>query len=178
MKAWVIAVVIVGSAFLYKNFTDVLPPVLREVPALGEPGSTHIHASLLVMIGDRAISFCDPKYMLKNPLMHFENNDCTTIHKHATGVTLPTFLKTIGVELSNLCITIPKEEKRCTGGGNTLRVVVNGSEVPIEELSYRELKNNDHILINFGSEEAAALRFKYNQVPNIPLDVNEPVTGA
>ncbi|MDO8521286.1 MAG: hypothetical protein Q7S52_04175, partial [bacterium] len=145
----------------------------REVPVLGAPGSTHAHASLLIMIGSRAVSFCDPKFMLKNPLMHFENDNCTVIHKHATGVTLPTFLKTLGVELTSRCITIPDEKKQCNGEGKILRVVYNGKEVPVEDLSYHELENNDHILINFGPEEGAELKFKYNQVPTIPLEVNE-----
>lgn len=125
------------------------------------------------MIGDRVVSFCDPKYMLKNPLVHFENDNCAVIHKHATGVTLPTFLQTLGVEMTSRCITVPDLGKQCNGEGNVLRVVYNGEEVPIADLSYHELENNDHILINFGKEVGASLKFKYNQVPVIPLDVNE-----
>ena len=34
--------------------------------------------------------------------------------------------------------------------------------------------NNDHILINYGPETGTMLRFKYNQVPSIPVTVNEP----
>lgn len=183
-RAWFIALLIAGSAYFYKEFIDVLPPLPRTIPTIGKPGSTHIHASMLIMIGDRTVNFCEPKYMLKSPLVHFENNDCTTIHKHATGITLPTFLQTIGVALTSRCVTIPADlpaegsaqagGKHCSGDGNILRVMINGGEVPVGELSYRELKNNDHILINLGKEDGTALRFKYNQVPMIPLDVNEP----
>jgi len=174
--AFMIAIIIAGSAFVYKNFMNLPVLLPREVPVLDAPGSTHAHASLLIMIGNRAVSFCDPKFMLKNPLMHFENDNCTVIHKHAKGVTLPTFLKTLGVELSSRCIVLPEEGKKCNDDTNTLRVLYNGAEVPIEDLSYHELENNDHILINFGLEEDAALRFKYNQVPMIPLDVNKGET--
>ena len=169
-----IALVVAGSAFVYKNFIETPLAPLREAPTLGAPGSTHEHVSFLILIGSRGVDFCDPKYMLKNPLVHFENDNCTVIHKHATGVTLPTFLRTIGVELSSRCLMISGEEKHCNGSDNVLRVVYNGEEVPIEELSYHELRNNDHILINFSPEEGAALKFKYNQVPAIPPDINKP----
>lgn len=172
--AFFIALFIAGSAFVYKNFINMPALLPREVPLLGAPGSTHAHASMLIFLGSRVADFCDPKYMLKSPLAHFEDDNCTVIHKHATGVTLPTFLRTIGVLLSSSCIVLPEDGKHCIDGGNSLRVVYNGEEVPTEELSFHELKNNDHILINYGPEEGAMLKFKYNQVPPIPLDVNKP----
>ena len=52
--------------------------------------------------------------------------------------------------------------------------MLNGSEFLVADLPYYEFKNNDHILINYGPEKGAALKFKYNNIPQIPLDVNEP----
>ena len=112
--------------------------------------------------------------MLRSPAVHLEENNCVIVHKHATGVTLPTFLKTLGAELTSTCITLSGEPKRCTNSTKTLRVVINGEEVAMEELSYYELHNNDHILLNYGTESGTALRFKYNQVPSIPEDINKP----
>ena len=114
------------------------------------------------------------KYMLKSKSVHMEDGNCYVIHKHATGVTLPTFFHSIGVELSASCIETPAEGKFCNDGTKTLRAVINGKEMPISDLPYYELQNNDHILINYGPEEGLTLRFKYNQVPPIPVDVNEP----
>ncbi len=126
------------------------------------------------MLGKDAVNFCQPKYMLKSRVVHFEDNECYVVHKHATGVTLPTFFKTLDVRMTPSCIETPDEGKFCNDGDNTLRAVVNGVEIPVTELSYYELRNNDHILINFGPEEGTDLLFKYNQIPNIPQDVNKP----
>lgn len=173
--AIILAMLFSGSAFVYKFFLLAPPSPLRTIPIVGVAGSTHVHASMLVMIGDRVVNFCDAKYMLRSPLVHFEDNNCYVIHKHATGITLMEFLKTIGVDMTATCITIPSEEKHCTDNVNTLRVVINGEEVPVAELTYYELRNNDHILINYGREVGDMLRFKYNQVPTIPQDINEPL---
>lgn len=175
--AIIVALAISGGAFVYKFFIAVPPPVPREIPSLGIPGSAHKHASLLLMIGNRVVDFCDAKYMLKSPLAHFEDGNCYVVHVHATGVTLVTFLKTIGVEVTSQCVVIPGEAKHCNDAQHTLRTVVNGSEIPIPELSYYEIRNNDHILINYGPETGYMLKFKYNQVPPVPLDVNEPLVN-
>lgn len=52
--------------------------------------------------------------------------------------------------------------------------MVNGAEMSVDMLPYYVFRNNDHILINYGPESGDLLRFKYNQVPQIPLSVNEP----
>lgn len=173
IAAMAIAVSIAGSAYAYKVLS-VPPPPPRELPVLGVPGSEHAHAALLVMIGNKAANFCDPKYMLKSRVVHFEDNECFIVHKHATGVTLPTFFRTLGIKMTASCIETPDDGKFCNDSKNTLRAVINGVPFPISELSYYELKNNDHILINYGPEEGAELTFKYNQIPNIPEDVNQP----
>ncbi len=173
--AWVIALCFCAFALAYKFYLNAPREALRTIPMVGAVGSTHAHASLLVMDRNNAVSFCSKKYMLASQVAHFEDDDCTVVHKHATGVTLDTFLKTIEVSLTDSCLTITGQPPLCSDAKNTLRVVLNGEEVKASTIPYYELRNNDHILINYGPETGALLRFKYNQVPNIPLDVNEPL---
>ncbi len=170
-----LALLIVGLAAIYK-FTMEAPQAPRPTIELGKAGSTHAHVSMLMFIGGDAVNFCEQRFMLKSQFVHFEDNNCRVIHKHATGVTLPIFFKTIGVELDEECISLPlNAKKHCNDNTNSLSVVVNGKEVPIPDLTYYELRNNDHILVNYGVEEGGMLRFKYNQVPAIPIDINEPL---
>lgn len=171
-----LALLFAGSAGVYKFFIEKPPELPRIIPELGKAGSTHAHISMLMFIGGTAVNFCEQRFMLKSQFVHFEDNNCRVIHKHATGVTLPIFFKTIGVELSETCLTLPfGTEKHCSNDTKHLSVIVNGKEVPIPDLTYYELRNNDHILINYGAEEGGMLRFKYNQVPAIPPDINEPL---
>ena len=169
-----IALAIAGTAFLYKNLVMSAPARAETLPTAGKVGSDHAHASLLVMVNDRIISFCSPEYMLKSQYVHFEDNNCTVVHRHATGITIPTFLKTIGVGLNDDCLIIPNDKTYCSSGKEKVSAIVNGKEVPVSSLPYYVFHNNDHILINYGTEKGEMLRFKYNQVPPIPLSVNEP----
>ena len=175
IAAILIAITIAGSAFVYKFALQTPTPLARVIPVIGRLGSDHVHMSLLIMNKDKIVNFCSKEFMLRSQYVHFENNDCNVVHRHATGVTLPTFLKTIGVILSNDCLTLPNGEKHCSDNVNQLRAVVNGMEMPIDDLPYYVFKNNDHILLNYGPETASLLHYKYNQVPPIPADVNEPL---
>ena len=173
--AIIIAVVFAGSAAVYKYGIENSTVLPTELPQVGKVGTDHAHASLLIMVGERILNFCSPDYMLKSQYVHFENGNCSVVHRHARGVTIPTFLKTIGVGLTKDCLSVPGDQKTyCDNGSDHLRAVVNGTEVPASTLSYYVFRNNDHILLDYGSETPAMLRFKYNQVPQIPLDVNEP----
>lgn len=172
--AVVIAVLVTGVAAGYRLF-DISESSShdRPIPDVGRAGSTHVHASLLIMVNNRMIDFCKPTYMLRSDIVHFEDDDCHTVHKHATGVTMATFLETIDVSIANDCLSI-EGVSYCREGLRRVRVVYNGVEIAPEELRYREIRNNDHVLINYGADDDLGLRFKYNQVPNIPHDINKP----
>jgi hypothetical protein len=172
--AIVFALLIAGSALVYKFSFGQSSHLPKTVIELGKAGSAHAHISMLMFVGGTAVNFCEQRFMLRSQFVHFEDNNCRVIHKHATGVTLPIFFKTIGVELTETCMKLPfNDEQHCADDVNHLRVVVNGVEVSIPDLSYYELRNNDHVLVNYGVEEGGMLRLKYNQVPPIPFDIYE-----
>lgn len=175
--AIVIAIFIASGAAIYKYVIDTGPIIPSEIPAVGKVGSDHAHASMLVMVDDRILNFCSSEFMLKSQYVHFENGNCAVVHRHAKGVTIPTFLKTIGISLTKECLTVPNEKPYCESSTEHLHAVVNGKEMAIELLPYYVFRNNDHILISYGKESGDMLLFKYNQVPQIPLDVNEPINN-
>lgn len=167
------------SAGVYKFVIEEPPREPRIIPELGKAGSTHAHVSMLMFVGGDVVSFCEPRFMLKSQFVHFEGDNCKVIHTYATGVTLPIFFKTLGVELTETCLTLPLNNGRhCNDGTKRVSVVINGTEVPILDLAYYALRNNDHVLVNYGKEEGGLLRFKYNQVPPIPADINVSLPAA
>lgn len=170
------AAIFIVAAACYRLFVPAPVPNehYRVRPVVEKEGTEHSHASMLIMIGNEPVNFCEPKFMLRSTLVHFEDDRCDTIHKHARGITYPFFFTTIGVKLTNDCILLPSRERYCTEGDKKISVVINGKEVTPEDLDYIEIRNNDHILVNYGNETGALLMFKYNQVPDVPMDVSPP----
>ena len=136
LYAWLILLLLICGASIFKFFIEPRLTALPEEPVMGQIGSTHTHASLYILIGNKRLNFCESKYMLASQAVHFEDNNCHVIHKHATGVTLQTFLKSINVLLTRNCIETSDEQKYCADGTNLLQAVINGMEVPIESLAH------------------------------------------
>ena len=64
-------------------------PIIESVnlSEFGELGSEHAHAQIFVIISGYTVDFSDPQYQLTSEYIHFENNEGSLIHRHATGVT-------------------------------------------------------------------------------------------
>lgn len=138
---------------------------------LGEPESTHEHMTVLAFVDGERVNFNQDKYMLKDRYVHFEDNDGAVIHKHATGVTLPYFLLTLGVELTQNCITLDTSRQYCNllSENKVLRIIVNGQEV--KNVDAYELRHKDKILINYGDDNETELQLKFNNIPNVPIEL-------
>ena len=119
---------------------------------LGPVGSTHEHADFAVYINNERINFALPGYMLKSDYVHLENMGGDKIHKHATGVTLGYFFKTIGVEISSECITIEKKEF-CNSNEKSLRFYING--IKDDSALEHEIRDGDVYIISYGTAEEA-----------------------
>jgi hypothetical protein len=55
----------------------------------------HEHASIVVFINGNLLNFSHPKFQNQDLLMHFEDGDSFTIHKHAKKVGLDPSLKAL-----------------------------------------------------------------------------------
>ena len=117
----------------------------------GALGSEHTHANILVKIFGDTFDFSAPAYQIKSAWIHFEGNDGTTIHKHATGVKFGYLFETLNIELTDECYKFPDRSRSfCSQDENTLKFYINGQKVD-SVLDY-ETQDGDKILITFGSE--------------------------
>ena len=121
-------------------------------PNAGPLASAHEHASILVKIFGDKLDFSKSSYQIKNPYIHFEGNDGTTIHRHAENVTLGFLFETLNMKLNDECLTIPDGRYFCNkeADGFSLKFFVNGQKV--ESLSEYVLSDRDRILISYGFE--------------------------
>ena len=70
----------------------------------GLVGSAHDHAAILIKIFNDEFGLSAPTYQMQSDWIQFEDMDDTTIHKHATGVTLGYLFKTLSI--GQLCFPI------------------------------------------------------------------------
>ncbi len=173
-----IILVVVALIFSVANNPDFfIEPQLQKVSVdetkvvLGDLESAHEHLTMLVFVDGARINFAQDKYMLKNEYAHFEGSDGTVIHKHSTGVTLPYFLSTLGIELTQNCITLDTSIQYCNSVSDkkALRVIVNGKE--IENINTYELRHKDKVLINYGSDNDTDLQLKFNAISDVPIEL-------
>lgn len=169
----VLALIVIPTLALYLSHPGESvegTPKENEVPVPGVAGAQHWHASLVVHVDGQAFDFGEKRYMLQSKLVHFEDDDPFTVHKHTTEVTIPYFLSTLQVYLDDECIDFQNLEtpkRYCTNATNTLRFLVNGEEVA--DPTRYDIKHNDRFLVYYGPLTGVQLRFLANQVPEVPV---------
>ncbi len=114
----------------------------------GPVGSAHVHAAFAVKLNGTQLDFSDPKYQVKSRYMHVENNDGTTLHRHATGVPVNEFFRSIKMNITNNCFTTDNGTKYCSNGKENLDFFVNGTKVP--SIANYVFNDDDRILIAYG----------------------------
>ncbi len=143
----VIAVIVGYSIFLFANMTQNAP---GGPPNAGPLGSEHSHAGILVKIFGDAFDFSSPSYQIKSSWIHFEGNDGTTIHKHATGVKLGWLFDTLNLGLSDECFEFSDGRSFCTNDEYSIKFFINGE--PVTGIRDYEISEDDKILISYGAE--------------------------
>ncbi len=143
----IIAVIVGYAGWMFINMTETAPGGPENAGALG---SEHSHAGILVKIFGDEFDFSAPAYQIKSSWIHFEGRDGTTVHKHATGVTLERLFDTMSLVLDDQCFVFQDGRSFCTNEDYKLSFFVNGEESPdIREL---EIQEDDKILITYGGE--------------------------
>jgi len=143
----VIAIIVGYSVFVFLTMTETAPGGPENAGALG---SDHTHTALLVKIFGDTFEFSGPAFQIKSSWIHFEGRDGTTIHKHATGVTLEFLFDSLRLGLDDKCYVFPDGKSFCTQDDFTLKFFINGEQV--SDIRDYEGMEGDRVLILYGSE--------------------------
>ena len=156
MAAGILAVLvlIVGyTGYLFMTMDATAP---GAPPGAGKLGGEHEHASLLVRIFGDKFDFSVPSYQIKSSWIHFEESDGTTIHRHASGVTLGYLFDSLNIgtglveDTTRKCFIFPDGRQFCDNEDYRLKFFINH----IEKQSIYDyvLEEGDRILITYGNE--------------------------
>lgn len=160
----VIAVIVGYSAIL---FIDISDSAVGGPENAGALGSDHAHAALLVKIFGDEFDFSAPAYQIKSSWIHFEGRDGSTIHKHATGVTLGYLFETLSLGLDDQCFEFQDGRSFCTNEDYKLVFYINGQQV--SDIRDYEIMEDDRILISYGAETPEELEGQLFQLENQEL---------
>jgi hypothetical protein len=160
----IIAVIVGYAGYLFINMTETAPGGPENAGAVG---SEHSHAAILVKIFGDTFEFASPAFQIKSSWIHFEGNDGSTIHKHATGVDLGYLFDTLSIGLDEECYIFPDGKSFCTNEDYTLKFFINREQV--KDLRDYEIMEDDRILIQFGSETAEETEEHLAQLDNQQL---------
>ncbi len=159
-----IALIVGYASWIFINMTETAPGGPENAGALG---SEHSHAALLVKIFGDTFEFSSPAFQIKSSWIHFEGNDGTTIHKHATGVNLGYLFDTIGIGLDDQCYVFPDGKSFCTNDEYTLKFFINREQV--SDIRDYEIMEDDRVLVVFGSETPEEIESYLLQLDNQEL---------
>ncbi len=143
----IIAVIVGYSVFVFITMDASAP---GAPPGAGKLGDSHEHASLLVRIFGDKFDFSVPSYQIKSSWIHFEESDGTTIHRHASGVTLSYLFDTMNIFVDDQCYMFPDGRQFCTNEDYSLKYYLNHKSV--DSINDYVIQDGDRILITFGNE--------------------------
>ena len=157
----VIAVIVGYSAYTFATLgsTNIGGP-----ENAGELGSEHSHAAILVKIFGDKFDFSAPAYQIKSSWIHFEGRDGSTVHKHATGVTLGYLFDTLGLGLDDQCFVFQDGRSFCTNEEYSLKFYINGEKV--NDIRDYEVQENDRVLISYGGETPEEIEAQLLELQN------------
>ena len=147
-----IGAIVAVSAYNFVNLDE--SAAIGGPPNAGALGSEHVHASMLVKLHGDTFDFSSPAYQIKNSWIHFEGQDGTTIHRHATGVTLGYLFETLGIGLDESCYTFSGttgDRVFCTNDDFSIKFYINHQ--PVSSINDYIFEDGDRILISYGGED-------------------------
>ena len=160
----IIAVIVGYSVWVFINMTGTAPGGPENA---GPLGSEHSHAGVLVKIFGDSFDFSAPAYQIKSSWIHFEGRDGSTIHKHATGVTIGYLFDTLQLTLDDQCYVFQDGRSFCTNDDYTLVFYLNGEKV--SDIRDYEIAEGDKILVSYGSETPEEIEAQLLELENAEL---------
>jgi hypothetical protein len=121
---------------------------IKAPTAYGPIGSAHVHAAFAIKLNGTQLDFSKDKYQVKSRYMHVENGDGTTLHRHATGVPIAEFFKSIRMNTTDTCFTTDNKTQYCSNGNQNLEFFVNGNRT--KSIADYVFNDDDRILIVYG----------------------------
>ena len=150
MATGILALIAVIVGFTGYTFLTMDASAPGTPPGAGKLGSEHVHSSILVRVFGDKLDFASPAYQIQSSWIHFEDSDGTTIHRHASGVTLGYLFDSLNIGIDTKCFVFPDGRQFCTNEDYSLKYYINHQ--PVSNIYDYIFEDGDRIMISFGAE--------------------------
>jgi hypothetical protein len=170
----------IDSQIIDNTTFKTLEEKMADHYGVGQFGSEHAHAALVVFVNGDMIDFSHPQFQIQSKYIHFENDNSYLIHKHATDVPLDMLFASFGLKITSDCIELGYQAdatQYCIDRDNSMKFLVNGKSH--SDINLYEIRHNDRILISFGDSELIEEQLEYLEgleIHDIPK-INKLVPG-
>ena len=170
----------IDSQIIDNTTFKTLEEKMADHYGVGQFGSEHAHAALVVFVNGDMIDFSHPQFQIQSKYIHFENDNSYLIHKHATDVPLDMLFASFGLKITSDCIELGYQvdaTQYCIDRDNSMKFLVNGKSH--SDINLYEIRHNDRILISFGDSELIEEQLEYLEgleIHDIPK-INKLVPG-
>lgn len=140
-------------------------------PQLGEDGSlrhgVHMHADFALQVRGETYDFSQPQFLSTeegelSPAVHIHNPRHSVVHVHLSSSTWGEFFQSLGVSLTDSCVTLPDGEQLCNTDDERWTFLVNG--VPIDSLRFQYIGDLDRVLLSYGPETQDHLKANWEEL--------------
>ena len=112
----------------------------HDVPS---PDPNHAHADFAVWFDDMQVNFAreefmsgssdehDPNHYKHDQYFHLHDGNGHVVHRHKPGLPISEFFASLGMKFTKDCFRIDAANAACIGPLGTLRMLVNGKEIPV-----------------------------------------------
>ena len=128
----------------------------------------HVHADFHIVIRDTLVNLDDDPFQTTSsqalhPGAHLHDNNGDVKHIHAEDVTFASFLDSLGIEMTDSCITL--DNKYCSGEVEELLLFVDGSLFTSPLTQYVPV-DDDNILLYYGNYNLDTIQPYLDAIPD------------
>lgn len=128
----------------------------------------HIHADFHIIVNDTLVDLSTDEFQTTSaqslhPDTHLHNNNGDVKHIHDEGVTFAIFLESLGIDLSDKCITL--DNTYCSDEVNEVLLFVN-DELHTSPISQYVPADEDRLLLYYGAKSNPKLNTYLDNVPD------------
>lgn len=157
----------IGAGVLFILYFTVLAPTPQAGVPYPVKDEYHVHADFHIVVLDTLVDLSDDQFQTTShqtvhPDLHLHDNVGTVKHIHAEHKTFVEFLDSLGITLTNSCITL--DETYCTDETNVLHLYVDGTQ--IEDIGSYVPVDDEQILVYYGPADETTISSYLNAVPD------------